>query len=228
VEITKRERVIRIPLTESVFKQRFSIAHELAHLFFIAEDAAGIRPAFLDDHGNSDLGTEHRTKERLETLCDAIARQILVPTAKLAEQASGRFSVNLELLFQFAKEFEVPPDVVFVRLVETKLVPRYPGCILLHFGPNRFTGRDDKWRVAARVMPRSIPPDLFWPNRGTGLEIIGISIPAPHQLETTAAPLSYNFKVQSQHWQLTVQTCRSEPHWALGCATLIADGEAFL
>jgi len=228
IEISKRERIIRIPQNDNPVKQRFSVAHELAHLFFIVEDEEGVRSVFVENSSAGNSSGGHRTKERLETICDAIARQILVPTSKVSEYTKARPILNLDFLFELAAKFEVTPDVVFVRLIETKSLPRYPGRILLRFGPNQFTGRDEKWRVAARVMPHSIPSGLFWPNRGTGLEDLGISIPAPHQIEDTARSLTFHFKVRAQQWDLNLETSRDEQPWALAYATLAKDEEALL
>jgi Zn-dependent peptidase ImmA (M78 family) len=219
IEITNRDRVIHIPASESFIEQRFSVAHEIAHLFFFVEDAEGIKPVFRKNIDNFDQKLKHKHKERLETVCDMVARHILVPTAQLEGRLASE--PRFEDLFTLAKEFEVSPRTIFIRLLESKKLPKYPGRVLLRFGANEFTGKDEAWRIAARAMPPSVPQQFFWPNRS--LSHLGIKLPKPSKNKIASCDLRFDIKLGSQDWQLQLEMVAEQPEWALAYAILIKD-----
>jgi Zn-dependent peptidase ImmA (M78 family) len=98
-------QITEIPLTN---RQRFTIAHEIAHTFYFDDaDLPGAIPVT-------------QASAEIEGICNRIAAGILVPSSSLPErlrQHSLRETTSLEAV-QLARDYLVSPEVLFRRLDE--------------------------------------------------------------------------------------------------------------
>lgn len=92
---------------------RFSVAHELAHLFFPDADKA-IR--YRSGHrvwGSDDW--------QLELLCNIAAGELLMPTSSLGEVAQEHLDINT--LMQLRKSFDVSTEALLLRVAKETVQP---------------------------------------------------------------------------------------------------------
>lgn len=99
----------RLELTAEDFARlnvrlRFSVAHEMAHVFFFNALGGDCRSKVLQDHW-----------EALENSCSQMARAILLPKKALLREIGGSLFAPARLV-QVAKRFRVSPQVLIYRL----------------------------------------------------------------------------------------------------------------
>ena len=217
LEVTRFSRVIRVPKNAPSHLQRFSMAHELAHLLFLKLDDDGVSRAYADEASCSPDGrVRMNARNRLERYCDAAAGMILVPSSAIEETLPKGEHVNLDLLLALADRFDVLPSILFERLVDCERLSRYPGHVLLRYCENRFTRRDKKWRVTARALPQSeFFTNFPWPNQG--FDALPIQIPPP---ENTACDSSVLLENRCQRWNCEIQSAKRDASWASARFTL--------
>ncbi len=217
LEVTRYSRVIRVPKKAPPYLQRFSMAHELAHLLFLKVDEAGVRRAYSDEALSSPDGrVRMNARSRLERFCDAAAGMMLVPNLAIEEAIPKGQNVSLDRLLALARCFDVTPPVLFHRLVDREKLPHYPGHVLSRYCENRFTGQDTKWRVMARALPQSeFFADFPWPNQS--LEAFRVHIPPPGEI--AAEPLSLP-EHRGQRWKCEIESAKGDAFWALAKFTL--------
>jgi hypothetical protein len=213
LEATPRGKVIRIPKNAPTSAQRFSVAHEVGHLLFTQEDGETLRPVYEDETLYSENGLERfRAQTRLEHLCNTAARILLIPRDPLLTKLGTRSDITLDRLLEFSQVFDVRPSVLFDRLVDVDFFPRSSLLVLLEYRPNRFTGRDSKWRVASRLLPYKHPFDsFFWENQS--VERHGIEFPVPAQ--PAGNPSSTRFKIGEKEWTMYPHASETSPYWVL-------------
>jgi len=217
LEVTRFSKIIRVPKNAPSHLQRFSMAHELAHLLFLKLDDNGVSRAYADEASDSPDGqVRMNARNRLERYCDVAAGMILVPRSAIEETLPKGERVNLDLLLALAARFDVLPSVLFERLVDCERLSRYPGHVLLRYCENRFTRRDKKWRVTARALPRSEFFTQFpWPNQSFGS--LPIKIPPP---DNAVCDSSVLLEVRGQRWNCEIQSAKRDASWALARFTL--------
>jgi hypothetical protein len=92
-------------------RERFSLAHELAHTFFYDKNSRIPRPMRGSPRG-----------ERLEHLCQVAASEILLPSPLLKKELERRGKVeSIETVFDLAKYFDVSLEALMRRLHESRL-----------------------------------------------------------------------------------------------------------
>jgi hypothetical protein len=95
--------VIRINSSSSNFRQRFTLAHELAHLVL------GTEP---------DIATEpFRSNSQEEREADQLASEFLIPKAELDRYLRGALPVDAKTLVRLAKAANVSPVMAACRVV---------------------------------------------------------------------------------------------------------------
>ena len=108
IDFTPPGYVIRYRVTTPT-RIRFSIAHEIAHTYF------------SDEQGRALLRLDHATDPTVESICNYLARALLLPRdrliARLRTLVGQEFIPPLHLVPQLAGEFEVSEQVVARRLV---------------------------------------------------------------------------------------------------------------
>jgi hypothetical protein len=204
LEVSMSQARIRLPLHQSAEKQRFTAAHELAHLLLLEREGNLVRHSFQVATKNIRPNRErylHRI--RLEGLCDFIARVILVPPENLRGRFSSHGSIAFSTIAELAKEFDVPIPVVFERLVEDGYIPKHPGYVLLRYGANEVTGKDHKWRVAARSVP-GVEFGKKFPVRNQSLKSLGIELPTPEEMITQSDIREFRFHIEAINWIMRI------------------------
>lgn len=92
-------------------RERFSLAHELAHTFFYNRNLRIPKPMKDSPRG-----------ERLEHLCQVAASEILLPSPLLKKELERRGKVeSVESLFDLAQYFDVSLEALMRRLHESRL-----------------------------------------------------------------------------------------------------------
>jgi len=93
-------------------RQRFTLAHELAHTFFYDRNGGVPKPAKGTPRG-----------QRLERLCHIGASQILVPEIALRNELKGEGEVvSVQRILDLARLFEVSAEVLIRRLHTLELI----------------------------------------------------------------------------------------------------------
>lgn len=109
-------RIVCSAAGRSPARQRFSVAHELAHAFFVsARDQAHMRSR----HVEPDATPEERALERL---CDFGAAELLMPQPWFGEEVA-RHGARASSVRRLAETFEVSLEAAALRLVETSATP---------------------------------------------------------------------------------------------------------
>ena len=224
LEVTSWETVIWIPADKPVRVQRSAIAHELAHLLFMVDGTRGSRAPYSEEgFRGPELRRREKVRarnaqERLEDLCDAAARTILVPRRQLRCIVQQQEEVALDFLLALADTFDVDPTVIFQRLLDIGAIRRNCLQVLLVFGPNRHTGRDCKWRVAARALPSGSPFNGFsWENEG--IDRLEIHLPRPQEIESIPEIPACEFMLDKKRWALRIAKSERDASWLLAQLT---------
>jgi len=105
--------IVYINNTNSKTRQIFTMFHELAHLLF---HTSGID--MVDDGYIESLP---KNSQRIETLCNKLAADFLVPEAALLDQLNGR-NVTRDIATELADRFVVSREVIYRRFLDRKLV----------------------------------------------------------------------------------------------------------
>lgn len=107
VERTIRGLTVTINKASSRKRQRFSLAHEYAHILL------------GDDTGHRDSSTTHVEHERL---CDAIATEILMPAEQFTWQLGNDF-ISIPLIERLANSFGSSIEATACRAIEISQLP---------------------------------------------------------------------------------------------------------
>lgn len=91
--------------------QIFTLAHELAHLWFGKSGISNLNP---NDHELDDL-------QDLEQTCNRIAAELLAPESLLPKNTAA---IDYQQIIQLSKDFKISTIVVMRRLLESKLITR--------------------------------------------------------------------------------------------------------
>lgn len=103
------DRVIVLATTDRPGRQRFTLAHELAHVLW-------------GDHGENPVEEQIQvgSKERTEQRANAFAASFLLPKAELLEQCAGR--PTSDAFSELVRRFRVTPDFLSWRLLNLGLL----------------------------------------------------------------------------------------------------------
>lgn len=213
LEVTPRGKIIRVPKNATTAVRRFSVAHEIGHLLFAEEDGESLRPVYEDETLHSESALERfRAQARLEYLCNTAARILLLPRDPLVTKLVPRSELTLDRLLEMSQFLDVLPSVLFDRLVDVEFFPRSSLLILLEYRPNRFTGRDAKWRIASRLLPYKHPFDVFfWENQS--IERHGIDFPNPTKPADKPSPM--HFTIGEKKWTIHSNASETNSCWIL-------------
>lgn len=115
------------PTGELTARQRFTLAHEIAHTFFYKVSDQVPVPTF---------GAKTRPQYReLEEICNLAAKRILVPTRLLRDQVQGAFGgsdqIDVNLVRRLVSRFKVSYEVMLDRLQAEEPEGLSERCILL-------------------------------------------------------------------------------------------------
>lgn len=162
-ELIPRRRgfTIRIRGSGSKMRRRFSIAHEIAHTLFYADEGTGNR------HRVALLSRAELEAEEL--LCNAVAGALLIPRVNLHREVQRLRGGPGELLFaleSIARKFQVSFPAL-IRALD-RINVRRPNALVacIHLSPNLKTGQDPEPRIlAARVVGQQSRYIWMWSNR---------------------------------------------------------------
>lgn len=147
-------------------RARFTIAHEIAHTFFMEFTKKGHLRSLFKPKNDFE-------KRELEKLCDDGASQILIPKSLLKNRLEEGDPLDPEFLWKLSKEFRVSPDVLVIRLKKEKFWKSTPGKGLFVI---RFENKDPIIEIAVKdqvlngIFPRA--------RRGISLRKIGLEAPS--------------------------------------------------
>jgi hypothetical protein len=142
-------------------RRRFSIAHELAHTLFYADEGSGNR------HRIALLSRAEMEAE--EFICNAVAGALLIPRVNLQRELRKLPVGPRELLYgmdSLARKFQVSFPALIGSL--NRIAVRSPNALIacMQLAPNRKTGRDPQPRVlTARVVGAQSRHLWMWSNR---------------------------------------------------------------
>ncbi|MEO8173914.1 MAG: ImmA/IrrE family metallo-endopeptidase [Sediminibacterium sp.] len=130
-------------------RQRFHLAHELAHVIFFDIRRVPIRSYDIFPPGSREI----------EYLCNRIARAILIPECVLSRKSEryakpGDPEFHLGIINKFCQDFRVPANALLHRLVRDTGAWN---CLVLRF--IRFKDEDSVWRLKERYLPPK-----YWQN----------------------------------------------------------------
>jgi hypothetical protein len=93
-------QVIKLNARSPATRQRFTLAHEIAHLMMAPHETASVRRSF--------------TQNDLESTCDMVASELLMPYKEITELASG--NASLDKLLGIAHSFGVSIQAAAIRI----------------------------------------------------------------------------------------------------------------
>lgn len=96
--------VIKLNVRSPATRQRFTLAHELAHLM-VSEKTVPARRSF--------------TQTNLESTCDMVAAELLMPYRKIKEEATG--NASLDRLLTITRNFQVSIQAAAIRISNLQL-----------------------------------------------------------------------------------------------------------
>ncbi len=102
-------RAILVNDSDTPVRQRFTLAHEIAHLFL---DEETTREVWL----RTPRGQNHQAHRTLETFCDDLASRILMPRAWLERDLKGK-SPMPSLLLKLADQYGVSRQAFCIRAI---------------------------------------------------------------------------------------------------------------
>jgi hypothetical protein len=103
-------------------RERFVVAHELAHTLFF--DLAKDPPSLLQTSTDGPA---------LEKVCDEVASQLLVPSWVLRDRLRRLERISAEMVTDLAREFAVSVQVMVRRLAKTDSVPGSDVALILAY-----------------------------------------------------------------------------------------------
>lgn len=214
IEISKQRRTIRIPESLSGSERRFALAHELGHLCAFL---GGVTDVQKDEPPSRMLRTRI---SRLERWCDTAARLMLIPSHQMSGHSVSR-QPTIQEIIHLSRQFDVPMPAAFARMLDVRPGGPISMQLLLRYGRNLFTGRDEKWRVAHAAIPYG-QPWISFPQPNSGIQRIGIAIPPPERL-SSESQLNYPFVLAKQTFNLAIQQHATVRTWALGAISKVRD-----
>lgn len=124
-------------------RQRYFIAHEIAHTFFFNTKSNPIRDYKFFPYGSKEI----------EFLCNRMARAILMPNMVLDNKIHKLPSIHddsfsLESIKKLCNSFRVPYNVLLNRIIsDTSLW----NCLFMRF--RLYESEDNKWKLRERYVP---------------------------------------------------------------------------
>jgi hypothetical protein len=97
--------IIKLNARSPATRQRFTLAHELAHLMMAPEKTAYARRSFAQTD--------------LESICDMVAAELLMPYNEIRGRASG--NASLDSLLTITRNFQVSIQAAAIRISNLKL-----------------------------------------------------------------------------------------------------------
>ncbi|MBN1547013.1 MAG: ImmA/IrrE family metallo-endopeptidase [Syntrophaceae bacterium] len=97
--------IIKLNARSPATRQRFTLAHELAHLMMALEKTTYARRSF--------------TQTDMESTCDMVAAELLMPYKEIQEQAAG--NASLDKLLTITHNFQVSFQAAAMRISNLKL-----------------------------------------------------------------------------------------------------------
>jgi Zn-dependent peptidase ImmA (M78 family) len=97
--------LIKLNARSPATRQRFTLAHELAHLMVTPEGTVSARRSF--------------SQTDLENTCDMVAAELVMPRSKIMAQAANHAS--LDILLSMARTFQVSLQAMAIRISNLKL-----------------------------------------------------------------------------------------------------------
>ena len=144
------ERAILIKEGEGAERQRFTLAHEIAHLF-LDEDAT--RQVWL----RTPRGANEQAHHAIESFCDDLAGRILMPRSWLSKDLKGK-SPRPSFLLELADKYTVSRQAFCIRAVKFLDRPYHVAEWSRQDGTRAGQVlRKSSWQGAARGMSRIMP-----------------------------------------------------------------------
>ena len=103
-------------------RQKFSIAHEIAHTFF---------PEYGDQYKARHKTGQFNSENEVEFLCDLGASEIIMPAPEFDLDVKN-MGISLKCLTELSTRYETSPEATAIRMIRTDLVP----CALMVFDYN--------------------------------------------------------------------------------------------
>ena len=116
-----RGYVISVNIQQSSSRQRFSIAHELGHTFFLP-----YREGSYTD--NPDSTDEHSTDPEEERLCNIFAAELLMPEILVSNDIAGK-ALTADMVVSLAKKYETSVQVTAIRICQVTDMPLLIGLL---------------------------------------------------------------------------------------------------
>jgi hypothetical protein len=173
--------IIRVNSNSAASRQRFTLAHELAHLILGTEPDIALQP-FQSDR------EEERTADRL-------ASELLIPPEQIEKHLRGHVPVDARSLKRLAKASNVSPVMAACRVVSaTEQLGLENAAVVF------FTGGREQWRYsyglrfdaesaqATYEVAMDAKPDLIRQNNSDGNIVVGSIIDA-HQYQVLLVQL---------------------------------------
>ena len=143
------ERVIIIKQEDGPARQRFTLAHEIAHLF-LDEDAK------QEVWRRTPTGAGQAANDKFESYCDRLAARILMPRAWLVRDLKDK-SPMPSLLLQLAEKYRVSRQPLCIRAVELLDGAYHVAEWRRETDQKGIPCLRRKWQAAARGLSRIMP-----------------------------------------------------------------------
>ena len=143
------ERVILIKDDDAPTRQRFTLAHEVAHSFLEEATKAEVWRRTPVDAGQSAV-------DALETFCDQLASRILMPKSRVSKDFKGESPVP-SLLLNLAKKYRVSRQAFCIRAVSIIGGSYHIAEWRKEIDQNGGGRVRRSWQAAARGMTRIMP-----------------------------------------------------------------------
>ncbi|MCE9547752.1 MAG: ImmA/IrrE family metallo-endopeptidase [Planctomycetia bacterium] len=163
--------IIRINASSTLFRQRFTLAHELAHLILGTEPDIAIEPFRSDSHEERDA--------------DQLASELLIPDEQLHLHLRGQLPIDAKTLERLAKAADVSPLVAASRVVNATETLGLQNAAIVFFADGREKWRQTRGlrfnrRQAERLFQEAMAskPSLARAENGDGKIVVGSIIDA--------------------------------------------------
>lgn len=107
--------VVTIARDAAIQRQRFTLAHELCHVWLMRQAAEGFPAPLVRYRNTQNLPGLHQDPVE-EFLCNFFASELLIPSAALQNRFSNKAIVP-KTIFKLANEFCVSPQTAAIQLV---------------------------------------------------------------------------------------------------------------
>jgi Zn-dependent peptidase ImmA (M78 family) len=114
VEVVEGKYVVTISATAHPVRKRFTLAHELCHVWLMRQASDGFPAPLIRYRGGKNLPGLHQDPIE-EYLCNFFASELLMPSKELKHRLTGK-AIHPSTVFSLARDFNVSKQTAAIQL----------------------------------------------------------------------------------------------------------------